>query len=251
MNKYIKDLTTIIRDGNMENTYKMSWIRSIVEHSTINPHTKIIPFDNLSPLIFKYYWNQTIFFDLKQGPNLIKKPEIHQLVLKEIDNYKKEVNQLPVFFTKVENRINVDIKSINKTLGDVDSFMELTTGSLYDPDFYRITVSEAISQAKPFVLVFSSPAFCTNAVCGPQLEVLQSLKNKHKEKFIFIHVDIYDDPQQVQSNFENAKISPIVKEWHLPTSLWTFIIGGKGQIKYRFEAFASESEIENALNQIY
>ena len=142
-------------------------------------------------------------------------------------------------------------KSINKTLGDVDSFMELTTGSLYDPDFYRITVSEAISQAKPFVLVFSSPAFCTNAVCGPQLEVLQSLKNKHKEKFIFIHVDIYDDPQQVQSNFENAKISPIVKEWHLPTSLWTFIVGAKGQIKYRFEAFASESEIENALNQIY
>jgi hypothetical protein len=142
-------------------------------------------------------------------------------------------------------------KSINKTLDDVDSFMELTTGSLNAPDFYRMTISEAISQGKPFVLVFSSPAFCTNAVCGPQLEVLHSLKTKHKDRYIFIHVDIYDNPEQVQSNFENAKISPVVKEWNLPTSLWTFIIGGKGQIKYRFEAFASESEIENALNQIY
>ena len=142
-------------------------------------------------------------------------------------------------------------KSINKTLDDVDSFMELTTGSIYDPDFYEITISEAISQAKPFVLVFSSPAFCTNAVCGPQLEVLRSIKTKYKEEFIFIHVDIYDDPQQVQSNFENAKTSPAVKEWNLPTSLWTFIVGENGQIKYRFEAFASESEIENALNQIY
>ena len=31
MEKYIKDLTTIIRDCNMENTYKMSWVRSLVE----------------------------------------------------------------------------------------------------------------------------------------------------------------------------------------------------------------------------
>ena len=57
--------------------------------------------------------------------------------------------------------------------------MELTTGSFYDPDFYGITISEAISQAKPFILVFSSPAFCTNAVCGPQLEVLRSIKTKY------------------------------------------------------------------------
>ena len=77
------------------------------------------------------------------------------------------------------------------------------------------------------------------------------IKTKYKEEFIFIHVDIYDDPQQVQSNFENAKISHAVKEWNLPTSLWTFIVAGNGQIKYRFEAFASESEIENALNQVY
>ena len=33
MEKYIKDLTTIIRDCNMENTYKMSWVRSLVELS--------------------------------------------------------------------------------------------------------------------------------------------------------------------------------------------------------------------------
>ena len=98
-------------------------------------------------------------------------------------------------------------KSINKPLGDVESFMELTTGSFYAPDVYGLT--------------------------------------------IFIHVDIYDDPQQEQSNLENAKTSPPVKEWNLPTSLWTFIVAGNGQIKYRFEAFASESEIENALNQIY
>ncbi len=142
------------------------------------------------------------------------------------------------------------IKSINKTLDDVDSFAELTTGSFYDPEFYKMTISEVITQGKPFILVFSSPAFCTNAVCGPQLEVIRSLKAKYKEEYAFIHVEIYDDPEQVQLNFEGAKISDVVKQWRLPTSLWTFIISEKGEIEYRFEAFASKSEIENALNQI-
>jgi len=31
-------------------------------------------------------------------------------------------------------------KSVNKTIDDVDSFMELTTGSLNAPDFYRMTI---------------------------------------------------------------------------------------------------------------
>ena len=149
LNKYIQNLTSIIRDSKMENTYKMSWIRSIVEHSTMNPNTKIIPFENLSPLIFKYYWNQTIFFDLHQGPNFIKKPKIHQLVLKEIDNYKKEVNQQSVFFTKVENKINVDIKSISKTLKQDVSWRfigiseeEKKKKSIHNHDIYNLDLNK-------------------------------------------------------------------------------------------------------------
>ena len=41
MNKYLKDVTTIIRDGSMDNSYKMSWIRSIFEYYSKNPKTSI------------------------------------------------------------------------------------------------------------------------------------------------------------------------------------------------------------------
>ena len=116
MNNYIKDLTTIIRDCSMENTYKMSWIRSIVEYSTKNPSVNKVHFEELSPLIFKYYWNQTIFFNLEQGSNPNKKPEIYQLVISEINKYQKENNYQPVFYTRVKNRINVDTKRISKIL---------------------------------------------------------------------------------------------------------------------------------------
>tara|TARA_B100002052_G_scaffold253812_1_gene243052 strand:+ start:451 stop:1374 length:924 start_codon:yes stop_codon:yes gene_type:complete len=116
MEKYIKDLTTIIRDCNMENTYKMSWVRSLVELSVKHPQKKHIHFNDLSPLIFKYYWNQTLFFNLNQGPNPLKKPEIHQIVLEEIDKYQKNFGYKPEFYTRVQDRINIDIEKISKTL---------------------------------------------------------------------------------------------------------------------------------------
>ena len=74
MNNYLNDITNIIRNGSMENTYKMSWIRSLVEYCSKHPDVKTIHFDELSKLIFKYYWNQTFFFNLEQGPNTNKKP---------------------------------------------------------------------------------------------------------------------------------------------------------------------------------
>ena len=83
MEPYITHLTTVIRNTDMNNTYKMVWVRSIVETCVLNPFIEIIPFDELAPKIFGYYWNQTIFFDLEQGPNLRKRPKIHQIVLEQ------------------------------------------------------------------------------------------------------------------------------------------------------------------------
>lgn len=73
MDKYIQDLCEAIRDGDMENTYKMVWIRSLVETCVLEPSLKTIHFDNLSKKIFGYYWNQTIYFDLEQCPSPQKK----------------------------------------------------------------------------------------------------------------------------------------------------------------------------------
>ena len=116
MNNYLNDITNIIRNGSMENTYKMRWIRSLVEYCSKHPDVKTIHFDESSKLIFKYYWNQTFFFNLEQGPNTNKKPEIHQMVLEEIEKYQKKYNFKPVYFTKVENKINVNVSKISKIL---------------------------------------------------------------------------------------------------------------------------------------
>lgn len=138
-------------------------------------------------------------------------------------------------------------KSINKTLHDVDSIADLTTGSLHDPELYQITIAQAVSSGNPTVVVFASPAFCSNAVCGPQTEVLQKLKDKYRERANFIHVDFYDNPQEIQGDLDRARLSPLVKEWRLPSIEWTFVVDREGVITGRFEGFATFAEVEAIL----
>ena len=57
------------------------------------------------------------------------------------------------------------IRSVTRTLEDVGSLAELSTGSQQDEDLYQTTLAAAIDSGMPTVVVFASPAFCTNARC--------------------------------------------------------------------------------------
>ena len=142
------------------------------------------------------------------------------------------------------------VRSRNKTLDDVEGFGELTTGSLNDPDLYMVTIADAVTSGLPSVVVMASPAFCTNAVCGPQVEVLQKLKNKYKGQSNFIHVDIYDNPEEIQGDLTKARLSPIVPEWGLLSIEWSFVIDRQGIVTARFQGFATLDELEQALQEV-
>ena len=142
------------------------------------------------------------------------------------------------------------IRSKNKTLDDVERISQLTTGSLQDAELYHITLDGAVTTGLPTVVVMASPAFCTNAVCGPQVEVLQKLKDRYKGQANFIHVDFYDNPEEIQGDLSSARLSPTVIEWGLPSTEWSFVIDRNGIISARFESFATLEELEQALREV-
>ena len=141
------------------------------------------------------------------------------------------------------------ILSKSKTLDTVERISELTTGSLQDPELYQVTIADAVRGALPTVIVMASPAFCTNAVCGPQVEVLQELKDKYEGQANFIHVDFYDNPEEIQGDLDRAIFSPTVIEWGLPSTEWSFVVDRDGIVSARFESFATLEELEQALGQ--
>ena len=137
--------------------------------------------------------------------------------------------------------------SDSKTAADVDSLSQLTTGSEPDADLYRVSIADAVESGLPAVVVMASPAFCISAVCGPQVEVLSALKDEFAGRAHFIHVDFYDNPDEIQGDLSRAVVSPTVREWRLPSPEWTFVIDGRGAIAARFEGFATLEELRQSL----
>ena len=136
--------------------------------------------------------------------------------------------------------------SINRTLRDVAGAEELSTAAEPDATLYELTIAEALESGEPFVVVFASPGFCTNAFCGPQVEVLSELRLLHPAGVAYIHVDLYENPLDVRRG-EPPQETPLLEEWGLHTDEWTFIVDGDGQVVARFEAFAPIEEVEAAL----
>lgn len=115
MDPYLKKTLDLINYGSMDNTYKMSWIRSIVEFCEKTPKKKV-HFDQLSRLIFKYYWNQCIFFNLNQSHNRNKKPEIIQIVENSIREYQSSRGFKKETFLRVESKIDIPVTTISSVL---------------------------------------------------------------------------------------------------------------------------------------
>ena len=146
MDKYIKELTYVIKNCEMENTYKMCWIRSIVESCVLrkDPKQKEFHFNHLSSRIFGYYWNQTIFFELEQGPNSNKRPKIHQIVKDKVVQYRSNHDKQPIFFSKAEDNISFKASQISTILKQDVSWRFQKVGNkefnFYDLDFDKRTV---------------------------------------------------------------------------------------------------------------
>lgn len=152
MDPYIEELSEVIQNGDMENTYKMVWIRSIVETCVLEPDIKTIHFDQLSKKIFGYYWNQTIFFNLKQSPNPKKRPEIYQIVVEEIERFQSKFGNQPKWFSRVEDEVNIPITRISSVLKKDVCWRFLKTGGKYY-DLYELDkTNRTVSINRPDVI---------------------------------------------------------------------------------------------------
>ena len=141
-------------------------------------------------------------------------------------------------------------RSVSKTLTDVDGFEQLTTDFEPDADLYGMTIVEALDTDKPLLVVFSTPAYCQTATCGPQLDVIKKLKAEYADRMNFIHIEVYDNPHEIEGDLSRAIISPTAEEWGLPSEPWTFIVDGGGIIRAKFEAFTPREELEAALSGV-
>lgn len=138
MNSTLSDWFEVIKNCSVNNTYKMGWGKSIVECCFEDDSEELISFDRISFKMFKYYWNQTIFFDLQQGSNPNKPPTFVSYVKSKIEEYQSQYGLQPKEFERIEDKVKVDIKYLNRILTENVSHRFLEVGGkeyeLYELD---------------------------------------------------------------------------------------------------------------------
>ncbi len=144
----------------------------------------------------------------------------------------------------------------NKTLATGANVEDLTTDYNPDPDLYQISVDQAIKTGRPTVVVFATPAFCTSPTCGPQVDAVSELKDAHPEEANFIHVELYDNPSEIQGDLSKAELVTHASDWGFTTipdwlnESWVFVLDSNGVIYQRFEGFTTVEEMEEALASV-
>ena len=104
--------------------------------------------------------------------------------------------------------------------------------------------------------MFATPAFCTSPTCGPQVDTVSELKDAHRGEASFIHVEIYDNPEEIQGDLSRARFTEAVEEWKLDrlpdwfNESWTFVLNSEGRVHQRFEGFVTLEELEESLQQV-
>lgn len=126
--------------------------------------------------------------------------------------------------------------------------VELTTDPNPDTRFYQTSLEDALASGNVTVLVFSTPAYCQTAACGPMLDIVKEAAGDFPD-LNFIHVEVYTgltDPDFVP---DPAHLAPAAGPdyWNLPTEPWVFVIDGTGTVTARFEGVMAPEELADAL----
>ena len=120
----------------------------------------------------------------------------------------------------------------------------LTTRAPPDRGLLRYSVAGSVAARRPFVVTFATPRYCTSRTCGPVVDVVDSLRRRYAHTGVrFIHVEVYagNNPQRGYNRW--------MKQWHLRTEPWTFLVGRDGRIKAKFEGSVSARELGVAIRR--
>ncbi len=146
--------------------------------------------------------------------------------------------------------------SRTKTLADGLHLVDLTTAYQPDAGLYEVSVADAVASGRPSVIVFATPAFCTSRTCGPQVDTVAELRAEHPDAADYVHVELYDNPAEIQGDLSRAELVPAADEWgftRIPgwtNESWVFVLDGDGVVRHRFEGFATLAELEAALMDV-
>ncbi len=160
----------------------------------------------------------------------------------------------PTSSTPVVGTMAPDTKT--PTLADVGGDVkQVSTDTSPDPDFYKVSVHDALASHQPFVLVFATPAFCTSKVCGPTLDSIKAVA-KSEPGMTFINVEPY------RMSFVNGQLQPVLDAqnslqandvtiaWGLTNEPWIFVVDKGGIVRGSWSTVVDASDLTAVIDAV-
>jgi hypothetical protein len=124
----------------------------------------------------------------------------------------------------------------------------LTSSTKPNPDFYRLSLDQAVSNGKPSVVQFSTPSFCSSRLCGPAYDVMNAVYPAYADKLNFVHVEVYKDLPN--PNLSKPQYADSMLAWGLNTEPWTYLLDKKGVVVWRVEGLITSDELKTAIDNL-
>ena len=113
------------------------------------------------------------------------------------------------------------------TTADLLGFERICT---LDPScgMHEDSLDDLIAAGTPVMLTIATPGFCETAICGPTVDVIQSVRaGRPDEDIAWVHLEVFTDA--------GLTVAEQVTEWNLPSEPWLFGIDGDGKIAGRLD----------------
>jgi hypothetical protein len=122
---------------------------------------------------------------------------------------------------------------------------DLTTRVPPDRDLLRYSIADSLRARIPFVVAFATPKFCQSRTCGPVVDVVEQVAKQFDSADVrFIHVEVYEDNDPARG------YNRWMRDWHLDTEPWTFVVNRRGRVAARFEGALSVRELADAVRRV-
>lgn len=128
----------------------------------------------------------------------------------------------------------------------LDEASAISTDLDPDLDFYDLSIAQAVSNGRPTVIAFATPAFCQTALCGPTLDVVKEA-TAGQDDIDVVHVEPFDIPSA-----RNGTLQPIqaMFDWQLVTEPWVFVVNADGTVAKGFEGIVGADELSAAIDAL-
>ena len=138
-------------------------------------------------------------------------------------------------------------RSVTRIVADYPDLAVISSDPNPNPVLYQLSIDEAVSNGRPTVVIFATPAWCTSQACGPLLDQTKVLVSDYPD-VDFVHVEIYEDIQV--ASFDDLVTVAAVAEWGLPSEPWVFFIDADGRVAVSLEGVATDQELRAAVETL-